>query len=534
MVRTKSLWNQGGIALTAKLGAFVLLSTLFSVSNINFVSASPSSNDCNTLKYSPGWVSAENSKMGNDNWEEPSNSDKSGTSGWFDETSVACGATVGLHLSGNDRPVTVKIFRMGYYQGSYARLVYSKNIGKVSRASAPAIARDATHLTSTNWATSVTIKIDSSYPTGIYMARFDDGGKAGYAPLVVRNDSPTPGLLIVAGDLTWQAYNTWGGYSLYHGPKGDSSPGRAVSFNRPYDKEGKSNFTIYDAGILQTAESLGLEVNYTDDVYLSSNPSSILGHNAVAYDGHTEYWSANMLSAATEARDTGVNLLFFGANSAYWKTRLENEGRTVVVWKGSAGDPYTNNPVMVTDKWGMGVNPFNQSQLLGALYGGILKEPAAYTVQDATIWPIKDTGLKNGDTIKGVVGKEVESTDFGQAPALQSFLSSTVTPVEFHKGTRQVGLIYYTVASHAGVVNVSTMGWVCNITDTCSWKSTADGKTKNAVVAITKQILLAAVAGPLGLQHPMVANIPARTTFRQICISVCSSDDVSSPGADKN
>lgn len=482
-------------------------------------------NACSAVDYSNGWVARENTKVGDANWEALVSQPRPGTvSGWFDKTSVVCGDTVGLHLSGNNRDVSIKIYRMGYYNGANARLVYSTIIGKVAKASAPIITKDATHLTSTNWATTTTVNITSSFPTGIYMARFDDGGKAGYAPLVVRNDSPTPGLLIVAGDITWQAYNTWGGWSLYHGPdKSVYSPGRIVTFNRPYDRDGKSNFTIYDAGIVQTSESLGLNVNYTDDVAVSNNPSTLLGHTGIVYNGHSEYWTANMLTATNEAKDSGSNLIFLGANSAYWKTRLENNNRNIVVWKGDPGDPYTKDPSMITDKWGMGATQFNQSQLLGALYGGILKNTISYTIQDATVWPIAGTGLKTGDKIAGVVGKEIETTGVGQAPAVQSFLTAKATTVE-QNITWTVGLTYYTAPSKAGVIDVGTMGWVCNITNTCPWKGTADSNTKSQVIAITKQILTAASVGPLGIAHPEVANIPARTQLVEICVLSCSGE----------
>ena len=508
--------------------------TLFSLF-LNPASASSSLlafKNCSAVNYSNGWVAQENFKPGDKNWQDIVKHGKSGTvSGWFDKTSVACGDTVGLHLTGNNRAVTLKIFRMGYYGGAGARLIYSKSLGKVAPASKPIIANDPTHLTTTNWATTTTIKIDSNYPTGIYMARFDDGSKAGYAPLVVRNDAPTPGLLIVAGDITWEGYNTYGGWSLYHGPDATIyDPGRMVSFNRPYDRDGKSNFTIYDAGIVQEAESLGLNVNYTDDVYINSNPSSLLGHTAVIYNGHTEYWTANMFKASVEARDSGVNLVFFGANSAYWKTRLVNGDRDIIVWKNGTQDPNINNPALVTDKWGMGPVPSNNSTLLGALYAGILSAPVNYTVQDANVWPIKGTGLKSGDVIAGVVGKEVETTDMGQAPAVQSFLTSKVVSIEDPR-TWNVGLIYYTVPSKAGVINVSSMGWVCSMTDTCSWKSTANSKTASQVKAITKQILIASAMGPLGVSHPMVANIPARTALQPICVLSCTNPNAA---PDKN
>lgn len=477
-----------------------------------------------SVDYSNGWVARENAKKGDLTWGATvKHGLLGGVSGWFDKTSVACGDTIGLHLSGDNRPVSIKIYRMGYYNGAMARLVYAKTIGRVPRADAPVVSPPPTHLTTTNWPTTTSFTIDSSYPTGIYEARFDDGGRAGFAPFVVRNDKPTQGLLIVAADMTWQAYNTWGGWSLYHGPDTSVySPGRQVSFDRPYDRDGKSNFTVYDAGIVQTAESMGLNVNYTDDVYVDSVPSSLLGHTSVIYDGHTEYWTANMYSASLSARDSGVNLIFLGANDAYWRVRLEDNGRHVVCWKGDPGDPYANNANLITNKWGEDPTPFNNSTLLGSLYAGILSKAVPYIVQNADVWPLKGTGLKNGDTIAGVVGKEVETTDLGQAPAVQSFLTAKINNTEEPTPSRNVGLTYYTTASHSGIINVGTMGWVCNITNTCTWTSSANSKTKAQVIAITKQILLASATGPLGLSHPEVSNIPARSKLVPICVTFCS------------
>ena len=39
--------------------------------------------------------------------------------------------------------------------------------------------------------------------------------------------------------------------------------------------------------------------------------------------GHDEYWSKAMLDNVTAARDAGVNLGFFGSNTAYWQVRFE-------------------------------------------------------------------------------------------------------------------------------------------------------------------------------------------------------------------
>jgi len=474
---------------------------------------------CTQKIYQPGWVAAENAKPGVPHWDRlVKHAKNGGVSGWFDQTSAVCGQDVGLHLSGTGRSVLIRIYRMGYYEGARARLVFTEKVKRVPKASAPVVAQDDTYLTTTNWPTTTSILIDNNFPTGIYMARFDDGGKAGYAPLVIRNDVSTSALLMVASTLTWEAYNTYGGWSLYHGPKSAIQiPGRMVSFDRPYDRDGESNFTVNDAGIVQSAESLGLDISYTDDVYLDGNPDVLLNHHSVIYDGHSEYWSSSMRSAALNARDSGVNLLFLGANSAYWRIQLVANGRQIICWKGSPSDPFAKDALLITNKWGQAPTAFNESELLGALMAGIGVN-AHYQVENADVWPLAGTGIKTGDVIAGVVGKEVETTDIGIAPAVQTFLTSKV---EIGKFTYNVNLSYYTTPSNSGVIDVGTNGWVCAITSSCSWQNTATSETAKQVSAITQQILIAGALGPLALSHPEVSNISARDTEVPICVASC-------------
>src|SRR5207302_2613977 len=49
--------------------------------------------------------------------------------------------------------------------------------------------------------------------------------------------------------------------------------------------------------------------------------------------GHDEYWSWQMRDNVEHARDVGINLGFFSANTAYWQVRFEDSPTT--------GQPYT-------------------------------------------------------------------------------------------------------------------------------------------------------------------------------------------------
>ena len=54
--------------------------------------------------------------------------------------------------------------------------------------------------------------------------------------------------------------------------------------------------------------------------------------------GHSEYWSREQFNSFKAARDAGVNIASFSANTAYWKVRYENGNRTMVCYKTVQGD----------------------------------------------------------------------------------------------------------------------------------------------------------------------------------------------------
>ena len=471
---------------------------------------------CSSVDRSSGWNARENAKPGVTGWDAVSTERYSGNvSGWFDNVSASCGESVGLHLSGNGRDITVRIYRMGYYNGALARLVSTQIVKNVRTGAAPTIT-SRVNTVSTHWPTSITITITPEDPTGIYMARFDDGGKTGYAPLIIKDDLAYSPLLLVASTMTWQAYNSWGGWNLYGGPdKSSSERSRIVSFNRPYSQcGGEGNYKIYEAGLVQIAERNGLDITYITDNDLDAAKSRLNKVKAIIFGGHSEYWSVGMQDATLAARDFGINVLFFGGNQAYWRARLENNGRNLVVWKHDAGDPYLGNPIMVTNKWG---DPpsftkenqlpavSNQSTLLGELFSGIGVK-GVYQVADASRWPIAGSGLKSGDSILGVVGAEVDSIDEGQAPAVETILNSTVT---ISGTTRKIAFTYYNSDSQAGVIDAGSNGWVCSITDSCPWTKISP-VSSSTVSKITKTVLIEAMKGPLGNLQPAQPNVLAR------------------------
>ena len=182
-----------------------------------------------------------------------------------------------------------------------------------------------------NWAVSASWAVPATATSGIYFAkamRTDTGG-ASHIVFIVRDDASQADLLFQTSDTTWQAYNQYGGNSLYVGGPG-TNPGRAykVSYNRPFTTRGTG------------AGGLGVQRRVPDGSipgverlqhrlcdrcrHRPLGAAAIQQHKVFLSVGHDEYWSGTQRANVETARNAGVNLAFFSGNEVFWKTRWEN------------------------------------------------------------------------------------------------------------------------------------------------------------------------------------------------------------------
>ncbi|MGH9893470.1 MAG: N,N-dimethylformamidase beta subunit family domain-containing protein, partial [bacterium] len=206
-----------------------------------------------------------------------------------------------------------------------------------------------------NWAVSASWSVPATATSGIYFAKVirEDGENAGQAShivFVVRDDTSTSDLLFQTSDTTWQAYNSYGGNSLYVG----SPAGRAykVSYNRPFNTRSVDNGQdwLFNAEypMVRWLEANGYDVSYFTGVDSDRRGNLISNHKALLSVGHDEYWSGGQRANVESARNAGVHLAFFSGNEVFWKTRWENsiDGsgtayRTLVCYK----ETHANNAI---------------------------------------------------------------------------------------------------------------------------------------------------------------------------------------------
>src|SRR5207237_3702556 len=175
-----------------------------------------------------------------------------------------------------------------------------------------------------NWTESASWAVPANATSGIYFAKLtrEDTGGASHIFFVVRDDASHSPLLFQTSDSTWQAYNDYGGNSVYVGTSGDVDD-RAVevSYNRPLVVRGTSgglgdyNSPFHaEYPMVRWLEANGYNVSYFTDVDSDRNGSLIKNHNVFMSVGHDEYWSGGQRANVEAARDAGVNLAFFSGN----------------------------------------------------------------------------------------------------------------------------------------------------------------------------------------------------------------------------
>jgi hypothetical protein len=222
---------------------------------------------------------------------------------------------------------------------------------------------------------------------------------------------------------TYNAYNNWGGGSLYgfHGRAG--LQGHRVSFDRPLEGQ----FRTWELPFVAWAERNGYMLDYCANSDLEFHPELLKSYKLVLSVGHDEYWSTPMRDNLESFISGGGNVAFLSGNTCCWQVRTEDKGRALTCWKQS----YNMDPVFpskdhrtLSTLWSHPLlnRPENQLTGVGFLHGGyhlshgqFMDGKGAFTVHDPDHWVFHGTSLKAGDSFGGkhtVVGYECDGCEF--------------------------------------------------------------------------------------------------------------------------
>jgi hypothetical protein len=445
-------------------------------------------------------IVAENACPGNGSWKvDHSVGTPDRIEGFVSPVSAAAGQTVNLYVSTTAQHYWIRVYRMGWYNGLGARLVYS--VDWLQGIQQPAAQVDpTTHEVHTAWREPVPITIPAYWVSGVYFIKLvTDQSFQSYVSFDVRDDTNRAPTLFLTGDITNQTYNLWGGYSLYFGLNSSgklvsAQRAHAVSFDRPYYTPGVggesgsgwgtvdyhmglSQIIVVEWPLLRWLERSGYDVSYASDVDADLRGAALLTHKLVIYAGHDEYWSTAMRANTTAARDAGVSLAFFAANDSYWHIRLQagplGPGREVVCWKDATLDPIAkSDPAEVTYLWRAA--PLNQPEnsLLGQMYGGAVEDTPSLTLADGAAPFLRGTTLSPGASFPHLVGGEYDRVySNGQTPPGLTVIAATplvCVPTELCPASGQdvATATLYTAPSGARVFDAGTFQWTWGLDDT--------------------------------------------------------------------
>ncbi|HXI14603.1 MAG TPA: N,N-dimethylformamidase beta subunit family domain-containing protein [Thermoanaerobaculia bacterium] len=452
-------------------------------------------------------IQLENRKAGSSAWLPRDPALLHEIEGYASRTSINRGEQISLFVNTPDSSYTLQVFRMGWYGGLGGRVMTLPITLRGVRQVIPT-ADPVTGLIECNWRSPYILSIPykaadpTEWASGVYLVKLIAGTskKQSYINFTVRDDARPSDYLFQSTVTTYQAYNAWGGKSLYKG----SPVAFKVSFNRPYDilqGNGSGKFLNnggWEFNMLRWLEREGYDVTYSTNIDTHASPALLVPHKAILSVGHDEYWSHEMRTNVTNARDAGLSLVFFSANSIYWQVRFEpatiggEADRTMVCYKQIDLDPIRQdgnptNDFLTTIKFRELGQP--EDALMGVMY--------TYNPVDSDIIIEKSdhpifygTGLKPGDKLPGLLGYEVDRM-FGNAPPTTERLARS--PFTTTDGLLDHSdMTIYTAASGAVVFAAGTIQWSWGLDDYNVGPGGRTSRLNPAAQKITRNVLLLA------------------------------------------
>lgn len=371
--------------------------------------------------------------------------------------SVKPGESFAIHASSDTRACTLEIARIGAERD----VVYRAPIEVGDHPTPP----DA-DAKGCNWPVAATVTARADWRSGYYDVVLTDAkGEAAHHFICVRAGAHRARMALVLSTNTWHAYNYWGGASAYchveslmrrqktlaeamQGAIGVLSTERPfpplllaappdiprLVNLRPRDFEERTwasadpawsranRQSPYDAaaGFLNKWEHVfvrwaegeeHLMFDYLTDHDLDRDPNALDGYDVVMLVGHSEYWSARQRDVIEVFVDRGGRLAIFSGNTAFWKVRWENDGRTLICRKWKGEDEAVPDAAK-THLWShpMFARPEAAITGLSFLYGGYhrlglcaARGAAGYTIYRDKHWALEGTDLFYGDVIGGSV-----------------------------------------------------------------------------------------------------------------------------------
>ena len=399
---------------------------------------------------------------------------------------------------------SVKIIRIGSYAGGDGRVIDS--VGAQGSVSQPdCTTTPDTIMVSCPWIDTLSFAT-SAWPTGLYVARMESADGYAIAPFVVRSSSNVGKTVVNYGALTVAAYNKFGGASAYRGLDNTAlNKSTVVSFDRPIDGIwALQHFMRQEVTVAIAVDRNLSDAAWTTGVDMHSGATSLAGVMSFVTSGHDEYWTVAQRKVLDKALAKGTNLFKTGANTIYWRVRLQpsevGQNRQMAIYKDRLLDPVQNS-AETTVRWRNGPKANPESKNSATLYNNwhdyCNEEPQDWVVTDPTWWGYNNTGVVAGTRIPGLVGREVDQLLKKYSIPKKTRIvahgeyvcGSTGVPVtKIHDAT------FVTLKSGASVFATGSQMWPCAMNGNCVGQGTTE-LTNSFTRTVTDNVLQVFDAG---------------------------------------
>ena len=463
----------------------------------------------------PNLIQVENAKPGSTDWlltKVQRHDDEIYELGWrrrkgieayASHTSIKSGETLSVHVS--TYPVNkyeARIYRMGYYGGSGARLM--QTVGPLQGTTEPTPVDGERSLIECKWKVGFSLTIPKDWLSGVYLGKLATIPAANgqfldlemqneaYFVFVVRDDRKAD-LLFQTSDMTWLSYNRWpqwrSMYDLGSAPWGANNRkvGYDVSFDRPYAlfwngfpagfhplTNGSGEFLMTEFPLAYWLEKEGYDVTYMANVDTHADGKSLLRGKVFLSVGHDEYWTQQMFDNVANARNAGVNLAFLSGNSVSGVVELHpsSDGRPNRMMR-RAGKGFTEEP-----------------ELMGATSYGV--GFADWTADKPEHWIFEGANMKKGDRVAQLVGWEYHGPPLGKHSDLVVLSEGPVYGAGGEKRSGTYATTIYTAPKGNLVFNAATCWWNVVLSKPPGFQSPPRrdfSRTDGRIQRITKNLL---------------------------------------------
>jgi N,N-dimethylformamidase len=243
-----------------------------------------------------------------------------------------------------------------------------------------------------NWKKSYELLLDSSFTQGYYQVDLIDSMKNfNTITFIVGRKNNNGRIAILAPVTTWNAYNSWGGKSLYDNAI-DKKNTYYVSTQRPVN-----TFTTKQDLQVEANTYLWMskyyDVNLYPDYILEKEPKLLDNKRIIVLVYHCEYFSKPMFDKIEDLIKNGKSLLSIGANQMYWKIKWHKNFTQIECHKDLT---FFDEGIEVGGLWKHNLR--FKERVLGTRYTkpGI-HTYAPYKVTNSGHWLYKELNVKNGD-----------------------------------------------------------------------------------------------------------------------------------------